>query len=80
MIIAATLSTTAALANDRDCQDAADNYNMIINGALKTAALDYMRCLQSSRGRDNCSSQWSDFESAHQRYERAVRRYKSDCD
>ena len=68
-----------ARADTTDCKEAVDAYNTsvdTISGYLKR----YSSCVGSSKGHDDCSSEFRRLRSAQSDFESAVSAYQSDCD
>lgn len=73
------LSTSTGHTGAEDCQEAIDKYNRVIRD-VEFAVRSYTICLSGSRGRDNCSVEFFSLQSAQDDFERAVRRYRQECD
>jgi hypothetical protein len=69
---------SALASNDDECQDTIDTYNRRMRD-LDSSIRRYFPCVQSSRGRDDCSSEYSRVRSEQDDFERAVRDYTSEC-
>jgi hypothetical protein len=69
------LPTSAATA---DCSDATSTYNSAISD-VSDAIRRYTRCLSSSNGHDDCSSEFRKLKSAQADFETAVSQYESEC-
>jgi hypothetical protein len=65
----------AATAN---CSDATDTYNSAISD-VSEALKRYTRCLSSSNGHDDCSSEFRRLKNAQSDFESAVSEYESEC-
>ena len=61
-----------------DCNYAVSNYNSAISD-VETALRRYTRCLSSSQGHDDCSSEFRRLKSAQSDFESAVSEYESNC-
>ena len=61
-----------------DCQDATSTYNATISD-LSDALRRYSRCLSSSNGHDDCSSEFRRLKNAQSDFESAVSEYESEC-
>src|ERR1700733_3378385 len=73
--LALCISSSAASAN---CNDATDTYNSAISD-LSNALRRYSRCLSSSNGHDDCSSEFRRVKNAQSDFESAVSEYESEC-
>jgi hypothetical protein len=76
LILASSIRLAAA--SPESCRDAIDAYNSAssdVPGALRT----YASCIASSRGHDDCSSEFSTLSSAQDDFESAVSDYESEC-
>jgi hypothetical protein len=73
--ILSVLPTHAATAN---CSDATDTYNSAISD-VSDALKRYSRCLSSSNGHDDCSSEFRRLKNAQSDFETAVSEYESEC-
>lgn len=78
MAMAASLIFVAP-SSASDCSDAIDAYN------AATAEIDYrlrryVRCVESSQGSDDCSTEFRRLRSAHSDFESAVSSYRSECE
>jgi hypothetical protein len=69
------LLTNAAIA---DCEDATRTYNSAISD-VSDALRRYSRCLSSSNGRDDCSSEFRRLKNAQSDFESAVSEYEREC-
>jgi hypothetical protein len=72
----ALLPFHAATAN---CDDAVNTYTSVISD-VSDAIQRYTRCLSSSNGRDDCSSEFRKLKNAQSDFESAVSKYESECD
>ena len=61
-----------------DCDDAVRSYNSAISD-IESHLKRYTNCLSSSRGSDDCSSEFRRLRSAQSDYESAVSSYQSYC-
>jgi len=61
-----------------ECRDAVHKYQSAEN-ALSAAINVYGDCIAESRGRDECSNEFSHLDSAHENFSFAVSNYKDDC-
>jgi hypothetical protein len=66
------LPTSAATA---DCREATSSYNSAISDAIRR----YTRCLSSSNGHDDCSSEFRRLKNAQSDFESAVSDFESAC-
>jgi hypothetical protein len=72
-------AVSAALpVSDDDCEEATDTYNRRMRD-LTSSIRGYFECVSSSRGHDDCSSEFSRVRSNQDDFERAIRDYKSEC-
>lgn len=62
-----------------ECSDATDAYNSTASD-LRDAVRRYMRCLSTSGGHDDCSSESRRLKNAQFDFETAVSEYQSECD
>jgi hypothetical protein len=69
------LPTRAATA---DCGDATSIYNIAISD-VSDAIRRYTRCLSSSNGHDDCSSEFRKLKNAQSDFETAVSQYETEC-
>jgi hypothetical protein len=67
-----------ASANPEECRDAIDSYRSA-KSDISDALRRYARCISSSDGRDDCSSEFSALRSAQDDFETAVSDYGSEC-
>lgn len=78
IIVAASLSICASMPAKADCSSAISSYNSAvidIDSYLKR----YTRCLGSSNGSDDCSSEFRRLRSAQNDFESAVSEYQAYC-
>jgi len=61
-----------------ECGDAVHKYHSAEN-ALNGALSVYGDCIANSRGRDECSNEFSRLDSAHENFSYAVSNYREDC-
>jgi hypothetical protein len=61
-----------------ECRDALDHYNAARSDA-SSALRQYGRCVTDSKGRDDCSSEFSTLQSAQDDFESAVSDYQDKC-
>jgi hypothetical protein len=76
---AAVLSVLPIHAATADCSDATNTYNSAISDVSDTLRR-YTRCLSSSNGSDDCSSEFRRLKNAQSDFEAAVSAYQSECD
>jgi hypothetical protein len=76
--VAAVLSVTTTQAAMANCSDATDSYNSAISD-VSDALKRYTRCLSSSNGHDDCSSEFRKLKNAQAGFESAVSEYESEC-
>jgi hypothetical protein len=74
-VVLSVLPTRAATA---DCSDATDTYNSAISD-VSDALKRYTRCLSSSNGHDDCSSEFRRLKNAQSGFESAFSGYESEC-
>jgi hypothetical protein len=74
-VVLSVLPTHAATA---ECSDAASTYNSAISD-VSDALKRYTRCLSSSNGHDDCSSEFRKLKNAQSDFESAVSEYESEC-
>jgi hypothetical protein len=74
-IVLIVVPTHAAMA---DCNDATDTYNSAISD-VSAALRRYNLCLASSKGHDDCSSEFRRLKNAQSDFESAVSEYESEC-
>ena len=77
-VVLAFLSTPAR-ADRHDCREAVKAYNAARHD-VSDALRSYVDCLSQSRGHDDCSSEFSQLQSAQTDFETAVSGYERDCD
>jgi hypothetical protein len=70
--------TPVAMADVYECQEAVRRYNSAVTD-VSSALSWYTSCLSSSRGRDDCSSEFWSLQSAQSDFESAVSRYRREC-
>jgi hypothetical protein len=80
------LSLTAALticfsatADPEGCRAAIDQFKSA-RSDVSTDLRTYASCVSGSNGHDDCSSEFSALQSAHDDFESAVSEYESECD
>jgi hypothetical protein len=61
-----------------DCQEAISQYNSAISD-ISSALRRYSNCLSSSRGHDDCYSEFRRLKSAQDDFESAVSKYGTEC-
>ena len=66
-------------ADVEECQDAISAYRSALSDVMDNLHL-YSQCVAASRGKDDCSSEFSSLQSAHDDFETAVSNYGMDCD
>lgn len=69
---------TPAMAATEECIAARESYNSA-GDALSSNMRRYGRCLSSSQGQDDCSSEFRTVRNAQSEFETAVSGYQSDC-
>lgn len=72
-------SIAPARASMSECRDAIDRYNTII-GDIPNLLRSYTNCVSSSRGHDDCTSEFESLRSTQDDFESAVSDYESECD
>lgn len=65
-------------ADPEECQDAISEYKSATDD-ISTALVAYTNCVSSSRGHDDCSSEFETLKSAQDDFEDAVSKYESEC-
>lgn len=60
------------------CQDAVNSYNSAIDD-IATNLKRYTSCLQTSRGNDDCSSEFRRLRNAQNDFESAVSQHQNEC-
>jgi hypothetical protein len=81
VLCAGTLSIISAASTNADpesCRDAADQYQSA-KSDVSSALSSYSRCISSSDGHEDCSSDFSSLQSAQLDFESAVAEYESEC-
>lgn len=76
--LVAVSSMPVAVADPDECRDAIDHYKSTIDD-VAAALRRYSNCLGDSRGRDDCSIEFSSLRSEQDDFESAVSRYKHEC-
>ena len=71
-------SSNSARADLESCREAVDRYNSALSD-VSDAIRSYARCVSDSRGRDDCSSEFSRLRSDQDDFETAVSEYESEC-
>jgi hypothetical protein len=74
-VVWSALPTRAAKA---DCSEATSTYNSAISD-VSDAIRRYTRCLSSSNGHDDCSSEFRKLKNAQSDFESAVSKYENEC-
>ena len=74
----ARLDRAAEVPATADSSDATDTYNSAIPD-VSDALKRYTRCLSSSNGHDDCSSEFRRLKNAQSDFESAVSGYESEC-
>jgi hypothetical protein len=80
-LVALTLAPSSirvALADPEECRDAVDRYNSALDDVSSTLRR-YASCVSSSRGHDDCSSEFRRLRNAQDDFESAVSEYESEC-
>ena len=72
------LSSSRALADVDECNAAVDQYNNAVE-SLSSAMRRYAQCVDDSKAKDDCSSEFSRLKSDQSDFEAAVSAYSSDC-
>jgi hypothetical protein len=65
-------------ADSSDCQDAISEYNSAISD-VSTALRRYTNCVSSSKGHDDCLSEFRRLKSAQSDFESAVSKFGMEC-
>jgi hypothetical protein len=71
-------ATQRSLADPEECQEAVSEYKSAMDD-ISTALVAYTSCVSSSRGHDDCSSEFQTLRSAQDDFEDAVSKYESEC-
>lgn len=75
----AMLCSGAAVAQDNyACRSAISSYNLAME-TVSSALRGFSNCVANSRGREDCSFEFSRLRSAHADFEIAVSRYRREC-
>jgi hypothetical protein len=77
-IVVVIISVFAAKADPEQCREAIRNYNSA-RAEVSDALRLYANCISSSRGRDDCSTEFSSLQSAQEEFESGVSEYESEC-
>jgi hypothetical protein len=75
---AAVWSVQPTWAATEDCSEAIGTYNVAISD-VSDAIKRYTRCLSSSNGHDDCSSEFRKLKNEQSDFETAVSRYETEC-
>ena len=78
LFLTAILAAPPALADPEQCRDAAEAYKTA-HEDLTDAIETYNRCVADSAGREDCSAESSDVQSAQDDFESTVRDYEVEC-
>jgi len=65
-------------ADPEECQEAVSEYKSATDDILR-ALVAYTNCVSTSRGHDDCSSEFETLKSAQDDFEDAVSKYGSEC-
>jgi hypothetical protein len=76
--IAAVLNAHPVYAATEECNDAISSYNSALSD-VSDALRRYTRCLSSSGGHDDCSSQFRKLKNAQSDFEAAVSKHETQC-
>jgi hypothetical protein len=68
----------SAIAGPSECADAVSQYNSAADG-ISTTLRRYASCVVSSKGHDDCSTEFRRLKSAQSDFESAVSEYESEC-
>ena len=79
LAIVTILAPASTRAASEDCQDAIAKYNEAISDISSTLRR-YTNCVSSSRGHNDCSSEFRRLKAAQSDFEDAVMKYGSECD
>lgn len=81
--LAATLflqsATSPAGASSGECREAVDHYNSVLDDVSDTLRR-YANCVSSSRGHDDCSTEFRRLKDAQADFESAVADIEGDCE
>jgi len=75
----ALVSGSTVRADVEGCRAAIDHYNSAAD-EIGTALRTYARCVDDSRGHDDCTSEFEQLRSAQSDFEDAVSDYRTTCD
>ena len=75
---AVVLGALPAYAATANCNDAISTYNSAISD-VSEALRRYSRCVSSSNGHDDCSSEFRRLKNAQSDFESAVSQYEIEC-
>jgi hypothetical protein len=78
VLLVAGMFCGPAQAGKQDCRDAIENFRTVRSDVLD-AARRYASCVASSRGRDDCSSEFETLRSEHDDFEEAVSDIEMEC-
>jgi hypothetical protein len=78
LLIAALFAVCIVHAAWAACDDAVSSYNSALSD-IESALKRYANCVGSSRGSDDCSSEFRRLRSAQSDFESAVSDYQADC-
>jgi hypothetical protein len=76
--IAAVLNAHPVSAATEECNDAISTYNSAVSD-VSDALRRYTRCLSSSAGHDDCSSEFRKLKNAQSDFEAAVSQHEIEC-
>jgi hypothetical protein len=79
VLLVAVMLCGPAHAGKQDCRDAIEKFRTARSDVLD-AARRYASCVASSRGRDDCSSEFEALRSEHDDFEEAVSDIGTECD
>ena len=79
-LVAATacIFPAAILADPEECRDAIDSYDSSLDD-ISVAMKSYVACLDDSKGRDDCSIEFQQLQSAQDDFASAVSDYQDEC-
>lgn len=79
ILVLALVFPTGALADADGCAAAVHEYNSSLED-VSSALQQYAQCINESRGKDDCSNQFSHLKSTQSDFEDAVEKIHQECD
>lgn len=77
-VLTSTVPVRVARADPDSCRDAIDHYKYTLSD-LADSLRRYSSCVADSRGKDDCSSEFSSLRNEQDDFESAVTRYRDEC-